>query len=114
MKMFVFSMRTFDELPCFEKYCPQYGIEYDYTTETPCMDNLELAKGYDVVNVITTVFDQPMLKKLHDMGAKCIATRTIGYDHIDVDYAKSLGMGVIHISYSPNSVADYAIMMMLM
>ena len=114
MKMFVFSMRTFDELPCFEKYCPQYGIEYDYTTETPCMDNLELAKGYDVVNVITTVFDQPMLKKLHDMDVKCIATRTIGYDHIDVDYAKILGMGVIHISYSPNSVADYAIMMMLM
>ena len=114
MRMFVFSMRTFDELPCFEKYCPQYGIEYDYTTETPCMDNLDLAKGYDVVNVITTVFDQPMLKKLHDMGVKCIATRTIGYDHIDVDYAKSLGMGVIHISYSPNSVADYAIMMMLM
>lgn len=114
MRMFVFSMRTFDELPCFEKYCPQYGIEYDYTTETPCMDNLEMAKGYDVVNVITTVFDQPMLKKLHDMGVKCIATRTIGYDHIDVDYAKSLGMGVIHISYSPNSVADYAIMMMLM
>lgn len=114
MRMFVFSMRTFDELPCFEKYCPQYGIEYDYTTETPCMDNLELAKGYDVVNVITTVFDQPMLKKLHDMDVKCIATRTIGYDHIDVDYAKSLGMGVIHISYSPNSVADYAIMMMLM
>ena len=114
MRMFVFSMRTFDELPCFEKYCPKYGIEYDYTTETPCMDNLELAKGYDVVNVITTVFDQPMLKKLHDMGVKCIATRTIGYDHIDVDYAKSLGMGVIHISYSPNSVADYAIMMILM
>ena len=114
MRMFVFSMRTFDELPCFEKYCPQYGIEYDYTTETPCMDNLDLAKGYDVVNVITTVFDQPMLKKLHDMDVKCIATRTIGYDHIDVDYAKSLGMGVIHISYSPNSVADYAIMMMIM
>ena len=114
MRMFVFGMRTFDELPCFEKYCPQYGIEYDYTTETPCMDNLDLAKGYDVVNVITTVFDQPMLKKLHDMDVKCIATRTIGYDHIDVDYAKSLGMGVIHISYSPNSVADYAIMMMLM
>lgn len=86
----------------------------NYTTETPCNGNLELAKCYDVVNVITTVFDQPMLKKLHDMGVKCIATRTIGYDHIDVDYAKSLGMGVIHISYSPNSVADYAIMMMLM
>lgn len=29
MRMFVFSMRTFDELPCFEKYCPKYGIEYE-------------------------------------------------------------------------------------
>ena len=47
-------------------------------------------------------------------GLKCIATRTIGYDHIDVEYAKELGLGVIHISYSPNSVADYTIMMMLM
>lgn len=107
-------MRTFDELPCFEKFCEKYKVDYDYTTETPCMENLELARGYDVIDVITTIFDKPMIKKLHDMGVRCIATRTIGYDHIDTEYAKSLGMGVIHISYSPNSVADYTIMMMLM
>ena len=52
------------------------------------------------------------MKKLHDLGIKCIATRTIGYDHIDVEYAKKLGLGPY--SYSPNSVADYTIMMMLM
>lgn len=114
MKMFVYSMRMFDEFPCFEKFCKKYDVEYDYTTETPCMDNLELARGYEVVNIITTVFDRPMIEKLHEMGVKCIATRTIGYDHIDVECAKSLGMGVINISYSPNSVADYTIMMMLM
>lgn len=114
MRLFVYSMRTFDELPCFEKFCEKYNVEYAYTTETPCMENLELARGYDVVDIITTIFDQPMIKKLHDMGVRCIATRTIGYDHIDTAYAKSLGMGVVHISYSPDSVADYTIMMMLM
>ena len=114
MRLFVYSMRTFDELPFFEKFCAKYNVEYDYTTETPCLENLDMAAGYDVVDVITTVFDKPMLKKLHDLGIKCIATRTIGYDHIDVEYAKELGLGVIHISYSPNSVADYTIMMMLM
>ena len=114
MRLFVYSMRTFDELPFFEKFCAKYNVEYDYTTETPCLENLDMAAGYDVVDVITTVFDKPMLKKLNDLESKCIATRTIGYDHIDVEYAKELGLGVIHISYSPNSVADYTIMMMLM
>lgn len=107
-------MRIFDELPCFEKFCPMYGVDYEYTLETPCLSNLELAKGADVVNIITTVFDRAMIDKLHEMGVKCIATRTIGYDHIDYEYAKSLGMGVINISYSPGSVADYTMMLMFM
>ena len=114
MKLFVYSMRDFDELPFFEKYCEKYGIEWAYTRETPCMDNLELAKGYDVVDIITTVIDKKMIDQWHALGIRCIATRTIGYDHIDWTYAKSLGMGVIHITYSPASVADHTVMMMLM
>lgn len=114
MKLFVYSMREFDELPFFEKFCRKYGIVYGYTTETPCLENLELAQGYDVVDIITTVIDRPMLDKFREMGIRCIATRTIGYDHIDTEYAKALGIGVIHVSYSPNSVADYTIMLMLM
>ena len=35
MRLFVYSMRTFDELPFFEKFCAKYNVEYDYTTETP-------------------------------------------------------------------------------
>ncbi len=114
MKMFVYSMRMYDEYPCFEKYCTQYGIEYDYTTQTPCLDNLDLCRGCEIVNILTTLFDRPMLEKLKEMGVKCLATRTIGYDHVDIACAKELGIGVIHISYSPNTVADFTLMMMLM
>lgn len=114
MKLFVYSMREFDELPFFDKFCKKYQVEYKYTTQTPCLENMELARGYDVIDIITTVIEPAMLDKLHEMGVKCIATRTVGYDHIDVAYARSLGMGVIHVSYSPGSVADYTIMLMLM
>ena len=48
------------------------------------------------------------------MGIKCVATRSIGYDHIDLDYTKKLGMGASHVEYAPETVADYSIMLMLM
>lgn len=114
MRLYVYSMREFDELPFFEKFCEKYGVDFAYTTETPCLENLELCRGYDVADIITTVIDRPMLDKFHELGIQCLATRTIGYDHIDMDYARKLGIGVVHVSYSPNSVAEYAIMMMLM
>lgn len=114
MKLYVYSMRKFDELSYFERYCKDNSVEWAYTEETPCMDNLENAKGYDVVDIITTMISREMIDKWNALGVKCIATRTIGFDHIDCAYAKSLGMGVIHITYSSATVADYTIMLMLM
>ncbi|MFQ7574828.1 MAG: D-isomer specific 2-hydroxyacid dehydrogenase family protein [Lachnospira sp.] len=114
MKVFVYSMREYDEKEFFDKYCEKYGVQYDYTTQTPCIENAYMAQGYDVIDIITTVMDKPLLDEFKRMGIKCISTRTIGYDHIDVDYAKSIGMGVVNVTYSPASVADYTIMLMLM
>jgi D-lactate dehydrogenase len=107
-------MRDFDELPEFERFCKKYNVEWAYTNETPSKDNLVYAKGYDVVDIITTVIDKEMIDIWRSLGVRCIATRTIGYDHIDSAYAKSVGMGVVNISYSPASVADYTVMMILM
>jgi D-specific alpha-keto acid dehydrogenase len=43
-----------------------------------------------------------------------ISTRSIGYDHIDVNYAEGVGIAVENVAYSPDSVADYTLMLMLM
>jgi D-specific alpha-keto acid dehydrogenase len=43
-----------------------------------------------------------------------ICTRSVGYDHIDVEYAESVGLTVGNVAYSPDSVADYTLMLMLM
>ena len=68
MKLFVYSMREYDELAFFEKFCGEYGVEFGYTTQTPCLENVELAKGYDVVDIITTIMDKPMIDAFHAAG----------------------------------------------
>jgi D-specific alpha-keto acid dehydrogenase len=45
---------------------------------------------------------------------KYLSTRSVGYNHIDVRRAKSLGMSVENVAYSPDSVADYTLMLMIM
>ncbi|MGN0659625.1 MAG: D-isomer specific 2-hydroxyacid dehydrogenase family protein [Emergencia sp.] len=114
MKLFVYSMREFDEKPFFDQFCEKYGVEYGYTAETPCLENIHLAEGYDAIDIITTVISAEMLDRFAEIGIRCIATRTIGYDHIDVAHARELGICVTNVTYSPDSVADYTVMMMLM
>ena len=114
MKLFVYSMRDFDEKPFFDKFCEKYDVEYGYTAEAPCLANAELAAGYDAVDIITTVIDRELIDKFYQLGIKCISTRTIGYDHIDWKYAKKLGMGITNVTYSPSSVADFTVMLILM
>lgn len=113
MKTFVYSVMDY-EIKYFEHFMKQYQVEYKYTTQNPTLDNLEMVKGFDSVNLITTKTDAPILEKMHELGIKYIVTRTIGYDHIDVKKAHELGMRVSNVTYSPASVANYTIMLMLM
>ncbi len=114
MKIFVFSMREFDELAFFKKFAQKYNIEFDYTTDYPTLENADMVKGYDGVSIITTKTDKEIISVWKERGVKAISTRTIGIDHIDVKYAKSVGMKIANVEYSPNSVANYTIMLMLM
>lgn len=113
MKIFVYNLMDY-EVKYFEYFMEKYQIEYKFTTQCPTLENLEMVKGFDAVDIITTKTDAVIIEKLHELGVKYIATRSIGYDHIDVNRANELGMGVAHVMYSPSSVANYAIMLMLM
>lgn len=114
MKIFVYALRNHDEKEYLEKYSKELGFEYGYTNDYPSLENTELARGYDAISIITNLMYPEILDKFHEVGVKYIATRSIGYDHIDTAYMKKLGMRASHVTYSPNSVANYTIMMMLM
>lgn len=114
MKIFVYNLREFDEKQYFDEYSKHYGYEYNYTSEYPTLVNAELARGYDAINIIVCDMNAALLEKFHSLGVKYIMTRTIGYDHININRAKELGLKVSNVSYSPNSVANYTIMLMMM
>lgn len=114
MKIFAYAMREFDEKAFFEKYSKELGCEYGYTTEYPNPENVELARGYDAISATPCNLDADMLDRFYAVGVRYVATRSIGIDHIDLKHAKELGMGVCHVSYAPETVADYSIMLMLM
>ena len=114
MKIFFYALREYDEQKYVEKFAKQYLFEYGFTSDYPSMENVELARGYDAISIITNRMYPEILKAFHDAGVKYISTRSVGYEHIDVEYAHSVGIRAAHVSYSPNSVANYTIMLMLM
>lgn len=114
MKIFAYALREFDEKEFFDKFSKEFNCEYGYTTEYPSPENVELARGYDAISATPCDLSTDMLNRFYDVGVRYIATRSIGFDHIDLVRAKELGIGVSHVSYAPETVADYAIMLMLM
>lgn len=74
----------------------------------------ETLDGFDAVSVLDSILDGNVLDILKRKGVRFITTRTIGYDRIDVAYAKSLGIRVANASYPPDGVAEFAIMLMLL
>ncbi len=114
MKIFAYCLREFDEKPMFDRLAGAFNAQYGYNTEYPVSDNVELARGYDAVSCTPCNMGADMLQRFYDVGVRYVATRSIGFDHIDLDKARQLGMGVCHVSYEPETVADYAIMLMLM
>ncbi|GAA1657785.1 D-isomer specific 2-hydroxyacid dehydrogenase family protein [Fodinicola feengrottensis] len=85
-------------------------------TETPASEgNIHLASGKRCVSVgHKTHITNATLLALSRAGVRYMSTRSIGYNHIDVKYARSVGISVENVTYSPDSVADYTLMLMLM
>ncbi len=45
---------------------------------------------------------------------KVLASRCVGYNHMNCDYARSLGFRLCNGAYAPNGVAEYTVMAILM
>ena len=114
MKMIAYAVEP-EELPVFEKYYQNYNIDLKLLIEKPTLKNTALANGYDCINVLSdTYITDEMWNAFHRCGVRIAVTRCIGMEHMNKAYAERLGIKIFNISYSPASVADYAIMMMLM
>lgn len=114
MKIAAYNYRDFDEAFYFDKFAKQYNVEIVPIRENPTVANADLAKGCEGVSVITQPVTEEIIAKWAAVGVKHISTRTIGYDHIDLEAAKKYNMAVSNVTYSTGSVADYTVMLILM
>lgn len=114
MKVAVYNLRPFDEKEWFEAYSSQLGLTLVTCPDAPCPENAELARGCTCVDIITSPINRELMAAFSSMGVRYLVTRTIGYDHIDLEAAKEFGIHVGNAPYGPNGVAEYAVMLILM
>lgn len=113
MKVTIYNCSS-EEEGYLEELRREHGVELFPTKKPPTAETAALAGGSQCVSIVTTTMDEKLLKIYHDAGIRFISTRSIGYDHIDLKAAEKLGMQIGNVSYSPDSVADYTVMLMLM
>jgi D-specific alpha-keto acid dehydrogenase len=104
-----------DEAAVFRERAPSFGITPIITaspvsdvTAGPGANSRCISVGHK------TAIGRSELTRLAAAGVRYISTRSVGVNHIDVPVATSLGITVAPVAYSPDSVADHALMLILM
>jgi len=104
-----------DEAALFGEMAPRFGVLPTITGAPLSEANIGLASGNRCVSVDhkTRITNRSLLA-LSRAGVEYISTRSVGCNHIDAAYAAMVGITVGNVTYSPDSVADYTLMLMLM
>ncbi len=82
-------------------------FQLDFYPDPLTNKNADTAKGADILSVfIYSVLDRDNLAKMPNL--KCIATRSTGFNHIDLKYASDHGITVSNVPYyGENTVAEH-------
>jgi D-lactate dehydrogenase len=79
------------------------------------LDTVPLATGFRVIVVSANdCLDESVVEALHDLGVEMIALRCAGYNNVDLEACKRLGISVARVpAYSPYAVAEHAVALMM-
>lgn len=113
MKAIVYSTRSFEINLLNEANNNQHQLTLlsDQLSE----NTVELAAGNAAIVVFTNdEVSENIVKKLEQLGVKYIATRSVGTDHINKLATQAANIKIANVpSYSPNSIAEHAVMLAL-
>jgi D-lactate dehydrogenase len=114
MKIAVFDTHRF-ERNLFEELNRGYRYSVTFFDARLTRETAALAAGYDVACCFANdKVDAEALRGLKAGGVRLVATRTAGFNHINVGEAGRLGIRVVRVpAYSPYSVAEHATCLML-
>jgi D-lactate dehydrogenase len=109
-----FSTQAYDKV-FFEKYNADFGFELDFFETQLNEQTVKLISNTDVVCVfVNDVVNAPVIKELAERKVKIIALRSAGFNNVDLEAAKKMGIRVCRVpAYSPEAVAEHAMAMIL-
>ena len=114
MKIVAFDVADYEQ-SAFDHWKQAEDLELLCLPDRLNEKNAALARGAQGVSFLGhSKMTRPVMEALRAEGVAFLSTRTIGYDHIDLETAKELGLRVCNASYSPYNVADFTVMLMLM
>ena len=89
------------------------GVDISFFDEKLSLDNIDLAKEAEIISVFTdSQITEEVLLKLPKL--KMIATRSTGFDHINIEIAKKRKVAVCNIpTYGENTVAEHTFALIL-
>ena len=113
MKIAFFDTKPYD-IPAFDKYANDHGIDFKYFETKLNEDTVDLAFGFDAVCVfVNDTVNAKVLDRLNEMNVKAVALRCAGFNNVDIKHA----FKKIHIlrvpAYSPYAVAEHTMALLL-
>ncbi|MBB1318810.1 2-hydroxyacid dehydrogenase [Shewanella sp. SR43-4] len=114
MKIGFFSAKPYD-IRHFTSINQTFKVDIEFFDYRLCMQNVKLAEGYEVVCAfVNDSLCEEVLVELAKGGTKIIAMRCAGFNNVDLVAAERLGMKVVNVpAYSPESVAEHSVALML-
>ena len=117
MRTAVFSSKAYDRTSFAAAQSREPGAGHELTFLDPSLSaqTVALAAGFPAVCLfVNDVADRPVLQQLAAGGTRVAALRCAGFNNVDLAAASELGIAVVRVpAYSPYSVAEHAITLML-
>ena len=110
MKIVIFEIEQW-EYDNFKQLSQDHEVQYIF--ETLSKDNVEQFKDADIISTfIYSKLDRKVLEKFNHL--KFIATRSTGFDHIDIQYCNEKGIFIANVPvYGENTVAEHVFALLL-
>ena len=114
IKLVCFGVRE-TEVEFFNKL-NKYGYDLKLVEKGLNHENVKEAIGAEAIMVRgNCMADRQNLELLSKHGLKYVLTRTVGFDHVDLEAVKDLGLKSARVpGYSPNAISELAVTLAMM
>jgi D-lactate dehydrogenase len=114
VKVAVFAAKKY-EIAAFDEVNQSFGHELTYFETRLTQATAALAAGYEGVCIfVNDEANRQTIETLATGGTKIIATRSAGYNHIDLVAAEEYGVCVTRVpAYSPNAISEFTVGLIL-